>query len=337
MKRIKPEQIVAWVESNFPDYKTRKNGIELVINNPFDGDTGHHFNINPERGQCHDWRSDNWVGYDKSGKLRPRTFVNFVVKYRNCSISQALTEITGIKYQLQLKRQVVEQIEESTLALPTGSVSIVGSKEPQMALLLSKWLNSRGWTNDDIAAHHLHHYCSDVIWPYYEYEELVYWQSRSRLSKIFRFPPKEVGVVKTDFLYGFDLIEPASILIITESIFDAHTLGDQAVASGGAMLGEKQLNKIRAIGPRDGVILAPDNDSAGVNSIVTNGELLLSRGFKVYYSMPPKLEYDNTYTKDWNDIGRFVTGFGKPVRSIFESNIRRFNRNAMVELTTGNL
>ncbi len=46
---IKPEAIAAWVEANFSRVKSRKNGAEYVVDNPLDGDTGMHMNINVVR------------------------------------------------------------------------------------------------------------------------------------------------------------------------------------------------------------------------------------------------------------------------------------------------
>jgi hypothetical protein len=165
-----------------------------------------------------------------------------------------------------------------------------------------------------------------VVWPYYEYDELVYWQSRSRVNKEFLFPPESVGVIKTDFLYGFDQVEPASHIIITESIIDSQTVEEQCVATGGASLGSKQVRKIRALGPRDGIILAPDNDLAGLKSVLYNATLLRPLQTKLYVSLPPAIEYTNDdgeldFTTDWNEVGRYGVGWDKVLGELNKNTI----------------
>ena len=87
------------------------------------------------------------------------------------------------------------------------------------------------------------------------------------------------------------------------------------MASGGARLDDKQVRKVRALGPRDGIILAPDNDLAGLESILANAEKLkrLQLPINLYCSIPPRIEYEldgrEEFTTDWNDIGRYVTGW----------------------------
>ena len=186
----------------------------------------------------------------------------------------------------------------------------------------------------------------DVYWPYYEFDTLVYWQSRSRLNKRFNFPQTEIqddtGEIvaitegsKGDFLYGFDDIEPASYLIITEAIFDKHTLGQQTLASGGAVLTPKQVGKIRILGPRR-VILAPDNDAAGVKSIFANATLLINEKIPTYFSLPPKLKYsvdgEERVTKDWNELFTNIKLSALEIRKMHDSNIKRATSTNLVQL-----
>lgn len=308
-KSIPPERISAWIEQRFK-FKTRKNGTEYTICNPFDGDTGYNFNISPLKGTCHDWRDNTWAGpvSPKTGK-RNCSFINFVMIYLKCNYKQALQNILGSGVNLAgyLKSKVKEEAvkEELDITLPAGSLPL-SSSAGKLASLLIGWLKGRGYTTEDIKKYDLWHSGSNVVWPYYEFEQLVYYQSRSYLNKVFRFPDVELGK-KTDFLYGFDYAEPASYLIITESIFGAYTLGEQALATGGAILDERQVRKIKLLGPQNWLILAPDNDKAGLKSIIGNSKLLQSYGYKVAYSVPPKIEYTDTdgevkHTKDWNEL-----------------------------------
>lgn len=350
--KIPPEKIVSYIKSNF-DYKTRKDGEEYLINSPFRDDTGYHFNINPEKGTCHDWRGDEWAGpVNPETNKRNCSFVKFVRLYKKCSYSAAISEIIGsridLKSYLRPDNRVTEDVAKNKYAvrLPEGTQPLLLSDDIQAKALI-KWLISRGYTTESIEKFDLHHLGMEVYWPYYEFDTLVYWQSRSRMNKTFKFPPveikdeknKTIGITdgsKKDFLYGFDEIEPASYLIITEAIFDQHSLGDQALASGGAVLTSVQIKKIKLLGPKKGVILSPDNDKAGIDSIISNSNILKSFGFDVYYSIPPKYKYtkngDVFHTKDWNEIGKYVHGFDE-VRKIHDKNIRKLDENSLVELS----
>jgi hypothetical protein len=136
-------------------------------------------------------------------------------------------------------------------------------------------------------------------------------------SKRFWFPPNEVidkdgkkigelEVTREEAIYGFDDVPRSEYLIIVESIFNKNTLGVHAVATCGAHLSRGQLSRIKAIGPKTGVVLAPDNDVPGLESILTNGPKLADKGYKVFWSIPPYLEYEKNgekcITKDWNEL-----------------------------------
>ena len=128
------------------------------------------------------------------------------------------------------------------------------------------------------------------------------------------------------------MVEPSDYIIVTEAIFDSMTLGSQSVASGGAILTDDQVRKIRALNPVNGVILAPDNDDAGKKSMVSNYRLLQPYFKKIFYALPPKLKYGNSkHTKDWNDLGqKKLVKWGK-IRGMFEERIKPLTRELIVQ------
>jgi len=321
MKKLKPEQIYGWVTREFPDNKPRKGGDEIRINNPFREDSGYHFNISCTKALCHDWRGDEWVGSGPGGRRKKCTFLKFVQLYKNCSFFDAVRSVLGASsdprlfLRVQKTSEEQEATDDTSLGLPDASESLLDSSQPKLASTLLKWLASRGIDERRVEKYGMLHSGFDVIWPYYEYDEIVYWQSRSRLNKTFMFPPLDTGVNRNDYLYGFDQVEPASHVIIVESIIDGQTLEDQCVASGGAILGDMQVRKIRVFNPKDGIILAPDNDEAGIKSILSNAAKLQKLGHKLYYALPPKYRYvdgdEENETKDWNDVAKYVCGWDK--------------------------
>lgn len=350
MYQLTPQQITAWVMKHFPDCKQRKQGAELVINNPFDDDSGFHLNISVLKGVCHDWRGDAaW-----SGPINPRTgkhscsFLNFVRLFLNCTFHQAAKAVslasgTTVMSLKATGRQgastgVSEPTEKPLVAIPPGAEPLHQSTQTIMAGLVSRWLQSRGVSPTMATFHNIHHLATDVIFPYYEYGQLVYWQQRSAINKVFRFPSEEqFGVSKGQFLYNFDGIEPASYLIVTESIFGCYTIGAQCGATGGADMTELQARKIKLLGPRDGVILSPDNDGAAFKSILHNGKHLVRYDLPVFFSIPPALPYTDEdgrerTTKDWNELYTKLKMPVAEIRAVFDRNITPLNESTRFKI-----
>lgn len=340
MIKIPPERIKNFVEKHF-DYKVRRNGDELIINNPLNGDTGYHFNISIEKGVCHDWRGDEW-----SGPVNPRTgkrscgFIKFVSLYLKCTTGDAIKAILDGSL-IEFVKEEKPDLKEFDIELPPGSVKLYEQKD-ERSTILNRWLKSRGYENEEIKENDLRCVGTSVIWPYYEFESLVYWQSRSYLNKTFRFPDtqkfengKLIGKMqasKGQFLYGIDNVEFNDYLIIVEAIFDKHTLNQQCVASGGAILTSDQLQKIRMINPKKGVILAPDNDKAGLKSAISNYHLISSLKLPVYYSVFNPSKYNDA--KDWNELYTSCKMSKIDIRSVFDKSLKKLNINGMVELNS---
>ena len=332
--KITPDQVTNWVLKNFPDCKPRKGGLELRINNPLMSDSGFNCNINIESLYVNDWRGNEWVGIDpRTGKRRYCTFLRFVQLYLTqqrgfCSFTEALQDVLGAATNarailMRARRQVAQETQEKgTLKPPEGTTEFALEKPTKLERGLLSWLASRGVDEQKIKKYHIKHSGLDVVFLYYEYDEFVYWQTRSRISKTFLFPSQDTGVTKGQFLYGFDQAEPASFLIITEAIFGTLTLEDQCLASGGASLTAAQVKKISLLGPRDGVILSPDNDKAGLESILANAALLKPYAFKLFYALPPALPSPKGTTKDWNELVQDLEMPPKEVRAIFEKSVK---------------
>jgi DNA primase len=310
---VKPSssQIRAWVDRFFPDRKIRKNGEEIDINNPLNVDDGRHLGISTKKAICHDWRPN--CG-DADG-----SFIRFVMKYRKVTLRDAIKEVCGGEVSVREllnpnegQEQEAEEIE--SIKLPPSAVPFESKEGGKIRQIALNYLIGRGISENLAIQKHLMFDVSGIIFPYFEYGALVYWQKRSVLNKRFEFPDNSL---KSHFLYGFDDVEPCTEVIVTESIFNALSLGKNAMASGGASLdnGGMQIRKILALRP-ERVILAPDNDRAGIESLRNNFFLLESHfQNRIWYSIPPKIQFEGGVTKDWNDIGK-AKGWDK-VRQFF--------------------
>lgn len=341
-KRLPPERIAAWVEATF-DCKPRKGGDELRICNPFNGDASYKFNINPEKGVAHCWTGDEWAGpvNPATGK-RNCSFIKFVKLYLKCSYAEAVRAVLGNGTDLKTylrpenRHSTSEPVKKIAVALPNGTEKLAGSEDVQAGMLI-KWLKARGYDDQGIDRHDLHFLGMECYWPYYEFDILVYWQSRNRFNKVYRFPDVtvyegtnllgETEGSKGDFLYGFDDCDSATYVTITESIFGQYTLGEQALASGGAALTESQRDKLKIIGPRKGIILSPDNDVAGISSILANAAMLAQLGYPIYFTIPPKLPYEKDgkrkTVKDWNELITELKMSRSEVRAVHDKGIQK--------------
>ena len=184
---------------------------------------------------------------------------------------------------------------EKEVELPPLSKPFTDKSFPQARQLALNYLNSRKVSEQTAIKQQLHYTPNSIVFPYVEYDTIVFWQSRDLIEKKFLFPDESLtGLAKTDYLYNFDNIEPGDDIIIVESIFNCISLGDGCVASGGAIISGAQPRKLRVFNPKV-LILAPDNDDAGKKSLRSNF-FLLHKDFALAYCLPP------LGVKDWNDF-----------------------------------
>lgn len=331
--KITAEQVEDWVSRNF-DYKTRRGGSEIIMPNPFvPGDTQYKFNISlvPKYSKrdveqklktfwVHDWRPDH-QDWDSS-------FVKFVQRYKKCSFWEAIKDIGGTYSRLihfPHKREKEEEEEvEYIVELPSGSISFRDKKEGKIRKIALNYLRKRGLPEESVISHGLHYSAAFVVFPYFEYGMMVFWQARDLLSKKFAFPDTEkTGLEKSNYLYGFDHVEPTQTVYMVEAVIDALTVGDGALAIGGDSMSKKQVQKLRSLLPGK-IILCPDNDDAGRALLKSMYADLRPRNPSLYFAVPPDPH------KDWNDL-EVAMGPGT-ARKHIEANARKLTPPVLFRL-----
>lgn len=340
------QQIEAWVSRNFK-YKSRSGGRQLVICSPFDHDDDYHLWIStvpamPKPKQGIKRRMDYWVHDFRPGHYSG-SLVSFVRKYHKISYYQAIAELTNgdpksIKESLRRLRagkkdavEVEEAPVEEQIALPPGSKSFE-DKDSKIRQIMMGYLRRRGVSEEEAVRLGLCYSPITIVFPYYEFGTLVYWQERDIMQKRFNFPDEKVtGLLKTDYLYNFDNVEfSGDYVAVVESMFNCISIGDNCVASGGAVLAGRQIQKLLALGT-DAIVLAPDLDDAGIKSLRSNYFELQRVGVRrLAYCLPPQslLEYSE---KDWNDYEiRFGPGSAK---QFVESHTFELNPNTLTRLS----
>lgn len=319
MFRPSPSQIISWVAKNFPNHRSRK-GSELMISNPL-GDSGHHLQISTTKGLVHDWRP-GYQQYDGS-------FLRFVQQYRGISFSAAIKEVCGGTINIRdiFRRAArVEEPEEPNeivdIKLPSGARPLWECDGP-IFQIAKNYLSSRGITARTIQQWRLHSDGTNIVFPYYEYDGLVYFQTRDILNKRFSFPDERTTELhKSDFIYGFDMAEPFEPIILVESPINALSIGPGTLATGGADMTGGQVKKLKLLAPSL-VILAPDGDKPGVKSMRKNFFLLQRAGFTIHYVLP--IDADN----DWNDMLQS----GNSPSEYIKNNHRPLNISKLAQLT----
>jgi len=300
------DHILTWLKKHFDDYKVRKNGVEVVIANPW-GDSGKHFNISlveKEIGTGKDKRKGYWVHDWRPGhQEHDGSFFRFVSDYKNITYRDAVKEVCGIAIDprtfFNKENETEEKLpEEVEVALPNSARSIADESDSTAYNMAVNYLKSRAITLEEAKQAFIHYDSTSIILPYVEFGVVVYWMRRSLVGKIFEYPE---GSSKTEFLYGFDNAEPGDPLIVVEAAIDSISIGPGAVATGGATISKRQVRKARSLNPSV-VILGGDNDQPdargirpGVNAVLDNYELLRPY-FEIYFAFP-KDPY-----KDWNDL-----------------------------------
>lgn len=304
----KKEQIESWIESNFPDYKTRnskKRGLIYLVDNPtIPGDSGYHIGISAEQGWVNDYRPQY--------RLKC-SFIKFVSIVNNSSYHDAIKEICGKdtdikaifrKFNIKEDESAVNEIEEQKFEMPSGLTLLSkGDKDSMMYKMALGYLNKRQVSLEEAISSKVMYGVDQICFPYIEFDEIVYYQIRQISQKRFEFPDEaETGRAKTDYVWGFDNIEPYSRLYVFESIYNSYMVYPFGIAMGGATLDGRQLKKIKALNPSE-IVLCGDRDMAGISGIIKNYNVLRKDFRNIFYCVPPK-SLKNEPIDDFNKMGK---------------------------------
>lgn len=124
--------------------------------------------------------------------------------------------------------------------------------DSRIAKLARSYMKGRGFDIDELSFKGVG-YCDDgeyigrVIFPYYEKGKLRYFTARKfiDIGPKFKNPPVEsFGIGKNLLIYNVDALQLYNKIYIVESITNALTLGDNAIALGGKVISDYQSSKI---------------------------------------------------------------------------------------------
>jgi hypothetical protein len=167
-------------------------------------------------------------------------------------------------YTPEVKRK---NIEPRKIELPQGYNSIVlGSSV--YARAARSYMKRRGFDIEKLATKGVG-YCDEglyagyIIFPFYTRGELVFWQGRKYLSngpKMANPPEDQIGMGKSQIIYNADAMYIYQTIYLVESITNAETIGDNAIATLGKDVSPYQLNMMLAA-PFENIVILLDKDA----------------------------------------------------------------------------
>jgi DNA primase len=105
-----------------------------------------------------------------------------------------------------------------------------------------------------------------VLWPHYWNDRLVGWQARMMDDDRPEWVGKWINTVdlpKDSTLYGYHMLKPGFVYVVesAKTVLKLRQMGFQATGTFGSNANDAQLRLLRRF--QSGLILCPDNDSAG--------------------------------------------------------------------------
>jgi hypothetical protein len=204
-------------------------------------------------------------------------------------------------------------LEQKEVKLPRD-FKLLGIDDTNIGIKAVAYMKDRGYNIGNLQMRGVG-YCTKgeykyrIIIPFYERGELIYFNARQFIqlgSKHKNPPTDEFGIGKSLIIYNVDAIHIYNRIYILESVTNALTLGDNAIATGGKLASTYQLSKIIK-SPCKEVIILWDPD-AYWEGLQLGMKLANHKKTKVvrlpdYWNINGKLKEN----PDVNDLGRKET------------------------------
>lgn len=155
-----------------------------------------------------------------------------------------------------------------SVELPEG-YQLISLPKGRLGKRAIKFLEGRGFDINDLSRKGVG-YCNNgrykgyIIIPFYISGKLSYYISRtfikSKHPKFINPPTEDFGIGKTQLIYNQDSLSIYRKIYIVESVTNAWTIGDNAIAIMGKSISRYQLNKV-INSPSDRVVIALDDDA----------------------------------------------------------------------------
>jgi hypothetical protein len=291
MNIISPNIIKEYLESKFKGkYKLSSNNVEFIVPSLFiENDYKRHMSINSETGlwQCF-----------KSGEVGD--FYKLVSILEGISAKAALSMFSLESYLTESPRQPQEVSASSVEVKPLKHFTkITRSMEPQDSISSKAWvfIDSRKLWGSRIPFYITTEkaYQNRIIIPLTEHKDVSYFQARALDNSIQPKYINSLNVKKSLILYPYN--HSADKVLVCEGPLDAislQTQGINATAAMGCKISKWQAKMLSQL-PGE-IVLAFDNDPAGINGIKHFEKLRKLCGMREFFVCFPPQGYN-----DWNE------------------------------------
>lgn len=189
-----------------------------------------------------------------------------IKKVENLNFLNEVKVLLGSFEGLEYRETAVKKLERKQVDFPLGYKPLLMG-DSQLAKSARAYVKGRGFNVEEMASKGWGYGTEDpyfgyLILPYFEKEKLVYYSTRSfiDIGPKFNNPPVEnFGIGKSQLIYNRDALYIYDRVHIVESITNAETIGDNAIAIGGKKISNYQFNLIlKSPVSRVNIILDPD-------------------------------------------------------------------------------
>lgn len=146
---------------------------------------------------------------------------------------------------------VVERIERIDTILPDGFKSLILG-DSRVAIAARDYVNGRGFDSEEMAYKGWGYgirgkYFGYIIIPFYIGGKLIYFNGRRFIGAGPKYLNPEIedfGIGKSLIMYNIDALALYETVYLMEGVFNAQTLGDQGVATGGKKISHYQVSML---------------------------------------------------------------------------------------------
>ena len=217
------------------------------------------------------------------------------------TISQTITYLNGFDWG-EYKAPIQKKVKKKKVVLPEHHIPIILGDD-EWAKRARAYLEKKRRLKVNNLALKGWGYCSEgeykgrIIMPYYKKGELIYFTSRQFINlqkNKFKNPAfEDFGIGKEMVIYNEDALYLYRKCYVVESIMNAETLGDKAIAIGGKSISAYQKNIIMD-SPVESLVIILDPD-AKKEAFKLALDLIIEKRIKILQLLPPN---------DVNDLGK---------------------------------
>lgn len=220
-------------------------------------------------------------------------------------IENFVTKTEAMKFLMQFdESEVIEPLlelrEEREVIIPE-SFKVLSLGDSQYGKSARGYMKSRGFDIDELSMSGWGYcskgkYAGHIIMPFYNSGELFYFNARRFIGNGPKYnnpTAQDLGIGKSLVIYNIDALYKYDRVYIVESVMNAATLGDKAIAIGGKAISKHQLSLLIKSEVKEFVIIL---DSDATKEAVDQASKLANHKRVKIVHMPEE--------QDVNDIGK---------------------------------